>query len=799
MRRTGKAIGTLAAATSLALMGSGVALAAPGGGSGGGGGGGGGDNSPPVVTPSVTGTLGSNGWYIGDVTVSWDVKDNQSAVSSILGCQTVTLAQDSKAATYTCAATSSGGTKSDSVTVKRDATKPTVTLSQVDASSYEGETPAPPTCTASDTTSGLADADAAAAGSQDCVVSGWSTAMGTHTVTAAAVDQAGNRNDTEEASHQVLDDSTAPSITPNQVGTSTDGWYTTDVAVSFAVSEIETPKSLLTGAGCVGGSVTQDTKGQDFSCSATSLGGDAGPEKVTIKRDTAVPSNVTLGSEGPQPGTTYILGSVPAAPVCTADDVTSGVARCEVTGYSDAVGMHTLTPTAVDNAGHSASGATRTYTVVSDTTPPVIISAVRGKTGENGWYVGDVTITWSVTDGESAVTSRDDCDEVTIAEDQAETTYTCSATSAGGTDSNSVKVKRDATAPVVSPDDIVNSTWRRTDLSQEFTASDDGSGLADPADATFTLTASDESSSTNAPTIDERTVTDEAGNSVTRSLSALVDRSGPTVTGADLSETAWRNTSLSADFTASDSRSGLADQTEANFTLSTSGDSRDATTPVTDSKTVRDAVGNSTTRTISAMVDTVTPTSTVAGVTAGAVYTTAPSVTCAASDALSGVATSGMPTGTGTAVGRYTVTCNGATDRAGNRQTVQSAAVSYVIAGLGQFSKNFDGSSVPKAKAGSTLPLGWAITDGAANYTLLSGATVASIAVTACTDEAGTTGTESAEVAAGSSGLQLLADKSYQINVKTSSTQVGCRRFTVTMTAASGSALTRSVQVQLMK
>ena len=39
----------------------------------------------PVVTPTVTGTLGNNGWYRSDVSVSWSVTDNESAITSTRG------------------------------------------------------------------------------------------------------------------------------------------------------------------------------------------------------------------------------------------------------------------------------------------------------------------------------------------------------------------------------------------------------------------------------------------------------------------------------------------------------------------------------------------------------------------------------------------------------------------------------------------------------------------------------------------------------------------------------------------
>jgi hypothetical protein len=87
------------------------------------------DSSPPTITPSVTGTLGSNGWYVGDVDVSWTVEDPESAISSSTGCDPTTVDADTTGLELTCEATSAGGTASASVTVTRDATDPTVTCS----------------------------------------------------------------------------------------------------------------------------------------------------------------------------------------------------------------------------------------------------------------------------------------------------------------------------------------------------------------------------------------------------------------------------------------------------------------------------------------------------------------------------------------------------------------------------------------------------------------------------------------------------------------------------------------------
>jgi RTX calcium-binding nonapeptide repeat (4 copies) len=84
------------------------------------------DITAPVITSTVSGTLGMNGWYVSDVAVNWGVDDPESAVAQT-GCVPATIAADSPGTTLTCRANSSGGTSSKSVTVKRDTIPPTVT------------------------------------------------------------------------------------------------------------------------------------------------------------------------------------------------------------------------------------------------------------------------------------------------------------------------------------------------------------------------------------------------------------------------------------------------------------------------------------------------------------------------------------------------------------------------------------------------------------------------------------------------------------------------------------------------
>lgn len=146
------------------------------------------DTTPPDVAPIVTGTPGANGWYTSDVHVSWSVTDAQSQVASTSGCGPADVTTDTDAAgiTFSCTATSAGGTTAKSVTVKRDATPPTVAYSG-NAGTYDVDQTVDITCAATDGSSGVASTTCA-----DITGSAASFAVGPNTFSATATDKAGN-------------------------------------------------------------------------------------------------------------------------------------------------------------------------------------------------------------------------------------------------------------------------------------------------------------------------------------------------------------------------------------------------------------------------------------------------------------------------------------------------------------------------------------------------------------------------------------------------------------------------------
>jgi hypothetical protein len=123
---------------------------------------------------------------------------------------------------------------------------------------------------------------------------------------------------------------------------------------------------------------------------------------------------------------------------------------------------------------------------------------------------------------------------------------------------------------------------------------------------------------------------------------------------------------------------------------------------------------------------------------------------------------------------------------------------------VGGFNSNVDATAVLRVKPKQAIPLQWAFTDGTSNHALLAGTvSVTSVASPRCT-AGGVDGLEPAtsEGVTGASGLQLLADGSYQVNWKATST-TGCRALTVTAPYAVESGLsgnwTRTILVDIRK
>lgn len=108
----------------------------------------------------------------------------------------------------------------------------------------------------------------------------------------------------------------------------------------------------------------------------TDVYGNAATASQELQQDTVAPVVTLIGG----PSGTVFFDEVPAVPTCSAADATSGVDGCTVTGYSSAVGEHTLVAAATDRAGLRGE-STRPYTVAGYTTKgfyrPVDMDAIN--------------------------------------------------------------------------------------------------------------------------------------------------------------------------------------------------------------------------------------------------------------------------------------------------------------------------------------------------------------------------------------------------------------------------------------
>lgn len=145
------------------------------------------DETPPAIVPTVTGTLGNEGWYTSPVGITWSVSDPESGIGSSTGCGPTTLSTDTASASVTCTATNVAGlSASQTQTVKIDQTPPVVTYSPHPAV-YDVDATVSITCAASDAMSGVTVTTCA-----DVSGSAWSFPLGTSTFSASATDHAGN-------------------------------------------------------------------------------------------------------------------------------------------------------------------------------------------------------------------------------------------------------------------------------------------------------------------------------------------------------------------------------------------------------------------------------------------------------------------------------------------------------------------------------------------------------------------------------------------------------------------------------
>jgi hypothetical protein len=312
------------------------------------------DASAPVITPVITGTVGEGDWYTSDVGLTWTVVDNDSPITSQTGCGPATVNTDGSQS-FTCSATSTGGTSSQTVTLKRDVSAPLLDANVVGAQGandwYTGTVNV--TWNKSDPTSGIQPFHSHDEGAVDPCLDRTVTSNTAGVTFACTVENGAGLKTTKSVF--IKRDASAPTVSGALVGTlGNNGWYVSDVAVNWTTAD-----DVSGATPCASSFLTSDNAGASFSCSTTNGAGMTASGSVgPIKRDATKPAIGFSGNAG-----SYTVDQTVAI-TCAASDNLSGLAGttgcATITGaaYSFAIGNNGYTATATDKAGNSSSAST---------------------------------------------------------------------------------------------------------------------------------------------------------------------------------------------------------------------------------------------------------------------------------------------------------------------------------------------------------------------------------------------------------------------------------------------------------
>lgn len=554
------------------------------------------DTTPPFIQPRINGDLTLREWYNSDARIEWHVTDDGSDVTSMSGCGTITIGQDTTGIDVTCTATSGGGTISHTVTIRRDTSPPDTVLLQGPPAVGYGNIYASATFTfesPGDPLSGLDGFECSGSNGQiwgsctspyvyrDMV---WDRA---YVFLIRARDRAGNVDPTP-VRHEWIHrrDTTPPQLNNTVTGLLGDNdWYRSDIAVRWSVVDPETAVTSM--AGCQSLDVTNDTYEVYASCIARSLGGES-TSFIRLKRD-ATPPTITASMATAPNAAGWHRANVHVNYQC--GDGMSGLSQpCPSSDVlsEEGRGVSTAARTIRDFAGNTAE--TGVITINLDKTPPVMTSTPDRSPNAAGWYRDSVRVDYACSDALSGLAGACPSSHTVTSEGRNMLIAESVSDLAGNSGGVSRYISLDRTPPSisVSASPAANANgWHRSDVTVSHYCSDSLSGLAGSCPGIQVL-----SQETASATSNSHTLVDLAGNASAPStgLTVRIDKTPPTLSvtmpPAQIVFRANHDFALSAN----DALSGVASQGCTGFSTATLG-----TRTVTCSAT--DRAGNTTSRT----------------------------------------------------------------------------------------------------------------------------------------------------------------------------------------------------------
>jgi hypothetical protein len=487
-----------------------------------------------------------------------------------------------------------------------------------------------------------------------------------------------------------------------------DGWYRSDVNLTWTVSEPQSPFSLST-TGCVDETITADQAEESYACSGSSAGGLAGPVVVSIKRD-ATPPTIAASRSVPANGAGWNNTEVTVAYECS--DTLSGIdpaVGCPASQVYDANGMYTASGSTADRAGNTSSASA---VVKIDRDAPVITASASTPSGpyvSGTWTNEAVTVHFECSDGGQPASGLEgSCPNDVVQASNTDVSgvdvsRSVSDVAGNAATSNVINIKVDKDAPGIQ---LVGRTpanangWNNSDVSLEWSCSDDLSGPAGAGDSAFFQYEGAGQSATGH-------CADNAGNTASHTvLNINIDKTNPSVLaslGRGPDHNGWYNAPVVVSASGTDALSGI-DTCEASPYSSPDSATASATRSCTDK------AGNSASETVRFAFDDTNPTLNPTVSPNPVVLHGSATGRPGASDTTSGIdaANTGCDAVVTTSVGSKTVACH-ATDNAGNSASASATySVVYDWTGFFQPIDNGDASGnyvFNKAKAGSTIPV----------------------------------------------------------------------------------------------
>jgi len=399
------------------------------------------DNTGPVITPTISGTAGANGWYTSNVSVSWSVSDPESGILSSTGCATSNLTTDTAGATVTCSATNNARlSNSVSVTVKIDKTGPTATLAITGGTLgingwYTSDVTVHTSGTDSMSNPVVCTADQIQSAETAGVI-----------INGSCTNNAGLTTNAFPLSVKL--DKTPPvatlTVTAGTVGTN--GWYRSDVTVHTTGTD-----SISSPVVCTADQFqTTDTNGTAFSGTCTNNAGlNTNAVSLSIKLDKTNPI-ITFQIRTPANVNGWNNTDVTVNWSCT--DAFSGAVSAATSQIvtSEGIGLST-TGVCTDNAGNTASDLQGGINI--DKTAPTLSLPANINTEATSPSGAAVNYSATVTDNLDASVTINCSPASGSTFGLTTTTVSCSSTdAAGNTASGSFQVTvGDSTAPVIAP------------------------------------------------------------------------------------------------------------------------------------------------------------------------------------------------------------------------------------------------------------------------------------------------------------------------------------------------------------